>query len=127
MVSVCLSTEDRYTWILEPQDLKGNTGRHYLVVRPIVGPGIRSINASLSIASITTACQFWDEPKLDWNNYGCRVSDPIMSCVTHYPNLNEANVVVLQGWRSDHTISHTMPLQPPHPLWELVLCYSQPC
>lgn len=66
-------TEERYTWVLEPKNLKGNTGLHYLVVRPIVGPGIKSINASLSITSIATACTFWDESKLDWSNYGCRV------------------------------------------------------
>lgn len=67
-------TEERYTWVLEPKNLKGNTGLHYLLVRPIVGPGIKSINASLSISSITTECKFWDESKLDWSNYGCRVS-----------------------------------------------------
>lgn len=67
-------TEERYTWVLEPKIFKGNTGVHYLVVRPIVGPGIKSINANLSVTSITTECKFWDESKLDWRNYGCRVS-----------------------------------------------------
>ncbi|XP_074514137.1 polycystin-1-like protein 2 [Sebastes fasciatus] len=65
--------EERYTWLLDPKDLKGNTGVHYLVVRPIVGPGIKSINASLSITPITAACKFWDESKLEWRTYGCRV------------------------------------------------------
>ncbi|XP_037646091.1 polycystic kidney disease protein 1-like 2 [Sebastes umbrosus] len=65
--------EERYTWLLDPKDLKGNTGVHYLVVRPIVGPGIKSINVSLSITPITAACKFWDESKLEWRTYGCRV------------------------------------------------------
>lgn len=77
-ICVCVSyTEERYTWLLDPKDLKGNTGVHYLVVRPIVGPGIKSINASLSITSITSACKFWDESILEWNKYGCRVSTVI--------------------------------------------------
>ncbi|XP_047457946.1 polycystic kidney disease protein 1-like 2 [Mugil cephalus] len=65
--------EERYTWILDPKHLKGNTGVHYLVVRPIVGPGIKSINASLSITPITAACKFWNESRLEWSDYGCRV------------------------------------------------------
>uniref|UniRef100_A0A669C1R8 Polycystic kidney disease 1 like 2a n=1 Tax=Oreochromis niloticus TaxID=8128 RepID=A0A669C1R8_ORENI len=72
-VSLCACTEEKYTWLLHPEDLKGNTGVHYLVVRPIVGPGIKSINASLSITPITTSCKFWNESLLDWSNSGCRV------------------------------------------------------
>nr|XP_040057277.1 polycystic kidney disease protein 1-like 2 isoform X1 [Gasterosteus aculeatus aculeatus] len=65
--------EERYTWLLDAKDLKGNRGKHYLVVRPIVGPGIKSINASLSITSFTTACKFWNESTLEWSTFGCRV------------------------------------------------------
>ncbi|XP_065818468.1 polycystin-1-like protein 2 [Labrus bergylta] len=65
--------EEKYTWLLDPVTLKGNTGEHYLIVRPIVGPGIKSIDASLSITPITSSCKFWDESKLDWSNFGCRV------------------------------------------------------
>uniref|UniRef100_A0A3Q3GKD7 Polycystic kidney disease 1 like 2a n=1 Tax=Labrus bergylta TaxID=56723 RepID=A0A3Q3GKD7_9LABR len=74
IVPFCVrSTEEKYTWLLDPVTLKGNTGEHYLVVRPIVGPGIKSIDASLSITPITSSCKFWDESKLDWSNFGCRV------------------------------------------------------
>ncbi|XP_041663058.1 polycystic kidney disease protein 1-like 2 [Cheilinus undulatus] len=65
--------EEKYTWLLDPDTLKGNTGEHYLVVRPIVGPGIKSINASLSITPITSSCKFWDESALGWSTYGCKV------------------------------------------------------
>ncbi|KAM6978376.1 polycystin-1-like protein 2 [Tautogolabrus adspersus] len=65
--------EEKYTWLLDPLTLKGNTGEHYLIVRPIVGPGIKSIDASLSITPITSSCKFWDESTLDWSNFGCRV------------------------------------------------------
>uniref|UniRef100_UPI0037E779AE polycystin-1-like protein 2 n=1 Tax=Semicossyphus pulcher TaxID=241346 RepID=UPI0037E779AE len=74
--------EERYTWLLDPDTLKGNTGVHYLVVRPIVGPGIKSINATLSITSITSECKFWDESKLDWSNYGCKVGVQTTHLVT---------------------------------------------
>lgn len=75
----CACTEEKYTWLLHPEDLKGNTGVHYLVVRPIVGPGIKSINASLSITPITTSCQFWNKSLLDWSKSGCRVSATFQS------------------------------------------------
>ncbi|CAG5865975.1 unnamed protein product [Menidia menidia] len=68
-----LTQEERYTWLLDPKLLKGNTGLHYLVVRPIVGPGVKSINASLSVSSITSSCKFWNETQLDWSDSGCRV------------------------------------------------------
>ncbi|XP_032386246.1 polycystic kidney disease protein 1-like 2 [Etheostoma spectabile] len=74
--------EERYTWLLDPKDLKGKTGMHYLVVRPIVGPGRKSINATLSITSITTACKFWDESQLEWSTYGCRVGVKTTHLVT---------------------------------------------
>lgn len=75
----CACTEEKYTWLLHPEDLKGNTGVHYLVVRPIVGPGIKSINASLSITPITTSCKFWNKSLLDWSKSGCRVSATFQS------------------------------------------------
>uniref|UniRef100_A0A667YRT0 Polycystic kidney disease 1 like 2a n=1 Tax=Myripristis murdjan TaxID=586833 RepID=A0A667YRT0_9TELE len=74
--------EERYTWLLEPKDLKGNTGKHYLLVRPIVGPGIKTVNASLSITSIASHCKYWDESKSDWSDYGCRVGVQTTSLVT---------------------------------------------
>ncbi|XP_045910422.1 polycystic kidney disease protein 1-like 2 [Micropterus dolomieu] len=74
--------EERYTWLLDPKALKGNTGKYYLVVRPIVGPGIKSINATLSITSIATSCTFWNESALDWSNFGCRVGVQTTPLVT---------------------------------------------
>ncbi|XP_034741970.1 polycystic kidney disease protein 1-like 2 [Etheostoma cragini] len=46
------------------------------------GPGIKSINATLSITSITTACKFWDESQLEWSTYGCRVGVKTTNLVT---------------------------------------------
>ncbi|XP_071328687.1 polycystin-1-like protein 2 [Trachinotus anak] len=74
--------EERYMWLLDPKIFKGNTGVHYLVVRPIVGPGIKSINATLSITSITAACKFWDESLLEWSKKGCRVGAQTTHLVT---------------------------------------------
>ncbi|TKS67513.1 Polycystic kidney disease protein 1-like 2 PC1-like 2 protein [Collichthys lucidus] len=80
--------EERYTWLVEPEKLKGNTGEHYLLVRPIVGPGIKSIKANLSITSINTACQFWNTTTLDWNSPGCRVgvntTDSLTQCLCNH-------------------------------------------
>uniref|UniRef100_A0A673B3V4 Polycystic kidney disease 1 like 2a n=1 Tax=Sphaeramia orbicularis TaxID=375764 RepID=A0A673B3V4_9TELE len=65
--------EEKYTWLIDPKMLKGNTGLHYLLVRPIVGPGIKFITANLSITSISTMCKFWNESLLEWSHNGCRV------------------------------------------------------
>ncbi|XP_034549878.1 polycystic kidney disease protein 1-like 2 [Notolabrus celidotus] len=74
--------EERYTWLLDPETLKGNTGLHYLFVRPIVGPGIKSIDTSLLITPITSSCKFWDESTLDWTTNGCRVGAQSTPLVT---------------------------------------------
>ncbi|KAM4731296.1 polycystin-1-like protein 2 [Anableps anableps] len=74
--------EERYTWLISPTNLKGNTGLHYLVVRPIVGPGVKSVNASLSITPITSSCKFWNETLLNWNVSGCRVGVKTTHLVT---------------------------------------------
>ncbi|XP_075335044.1 polycystin-1-like protein 2 [Odontesthes bonariensis] len=74
--------EERYTWLLDPKHLKGNTGLHYLVVRPIVGPGVKSINASLSVTPITSSCKFWNESQLDWSDSGCKVGVKTSHLVT---------------------------------------------
>lgn len=79
-VNVC-NTEERYTWLLDPDILRGNTGTYYLVVRPIVGPGIKSINATLSITSVSASCKFWNDSASGWGTYGCRVSKvPQFAC-----------------------------------------------
>ncbi|XP_055361208.1 polycystic kidney disease protein 1-like 2 [Betta splendens] len=65
--------EERYTWLLDPKVLNGNIGTYYVVVRPIVGPGIKSINATLSITSISASCKFWNDSASEWATYGCRV------------------------------------------------------
>lgn len=125
--SLCLSfTEEKYTWILQPKDLKGCTGEHYLVVRPVVGAGVKSINASLTVTAITTACKFWNESNLDWSTYGCRVSMWFFPVRHIYWTLKTKYILFFQGWCSDHTSGHPVPLQPPHLLWGLVLRHSQP-
>ncbi|AWP12851.1 putative polycystic kidney disease protein 1-like 2 [Scophthalmus maximus] len=74
--------EQRYTWLVDPKNFRGKTGVHYLVVRPIVGPGIKSINASLLVTSISAACKFWNESLLEWSNRGCRVGVQTTHSVT---------------------------------------------
>ncbi|XP_029968171.1 polycystic kidney disease protein 1-like 2 [Salarias fasciatus] len=76
------TTEERYTWLLDPVTLKGNVGEHHLVVRPIVGPGIKSINANLSITTITTSCKFWNHSLQTWSDNGCRVGVNSTATVT---------------------------------------------
>ncbi|XP_034430206.1 polycystic kidney disease protein 1-like 2 [Hippoglossus hippoglossus] len=74
--------EERYTWLVDAKSLKMKTGVHYLVVKPIVGPGIKSINATLSIISISAECKFWNESKLEWSSKGCRVGAQTTHLVT---------------------------------------------
>uniref|UniRef100_A0A8B9JBS6 Polycystic kidney disease 1 like 2a n=1 Tax=Astyanax mexicanus TaxID=7994 RepID=A0A8B9JBS6_ASTMX len=68
-----VSTEDRYTWVLDSRDLTVEVGVYFLLVRPVVEAGVNSSNTSVFITSIAAQCKYWDETKTNWSDYGCRV------------------------------------------------------
>ncbi|XP_059361535.1 polycystin-1-like protein 2 [Carassius carassius] len=65
--------DERYTWVLGPSDMAVDVGVYNLRIRPVVSPGVKSINASVTITSITAQCIFWQETRANWSDYGCRV------------------------------------------------------
>uniref|UniRef100_A0AAV2K0Q0 GPS domain-containing protein n=1 Tax=Knipowitschia caucasica TaxID=637954 RepID=A0AAV2K0Q0_KNICA len=65
--------DERYTWLLGPSELRGHSGPLFLLVRPLVGPGVKTINASLSITPVYTRCNFWNQSEREWSSAGCRV------------------------------------------------------
>lgn len=67
-------------------------GIYYLLVRPIVEVGVNSTNASVSITSIAAQCVYWDELKLNWSDYGCRVCS---FCIT-FLHLSESDYAFYQ-------------------------------
>ena len=73
LVLMCI-LEERYIWVLAPGDRGGHVGEHYLVVRPIVEAGVKSVNASVSVTSIAAQCKYWNESQSAWSEAGCRVS-----------------------------------------------------
>ncbi|KAJ7986101.1 hypothetical protein DPEC_G00347310 [Dallia pectoralis] len=76
------SKEERYTWVLGPDDLTGNVGVHYLVFIPIVEPGVKSVNVTVAVTTIAAQCKYWDDSKSTWSEDGCRVGPLTTSRVT---------------------------------------------
>ncbi|XP_059927849.1 polycystin-1-like protein 2 isoform X1 [Gadus macrocephalus] len=74
--------EESYIWVLGPEERKGHVGLHYLVVKPIVGAGVTSINATVSVSSIAAQCKFWNDSTSAWSENGCRVGPLTTSLVT---------------------------------------------
>ncbi|XP_041634961.1 polycystic kidney disease protein 1-like 2 [Cheilinus undulatus] len=74
--------EEKYTWVLSPKDRTGDTGTHYLVMKPIVEPGVKSINASVTVTSIAAQCKYWNETGSTWSEDGCRVGPLTTPLVT---------------------------------------------
>lgn len=68
------NTEEKYTWVLSPKDRTSDVGVHYLVMKPIVEPGVKSINATVTVNLIAAQCKYWNETKSSWSEDGCRVS-----------------------------------------------------
>lgn len=71
----------------------------------MVGAGVKSINASLTVTTITTACKFWNESNLDWSTYGCRVR----MCVT-FTGLQTLNAYVpfKVGVETTHSVTQCL-------------------
>uniref|UniRef100_A0A665ST47 Polycystic kidney disease 1 like 2a n=1 Tax=Echeneis naucrates TaxID=173247 RepID=A0A665ST47_ECHNA len=65
--------EEKYTWVLSPKDRTGDIGVHYLVMKPIVQPGIKFLNATVTVTSIAAQCKYWNETESSWSEDGCRV------------------------------------------------------
>ncbi|XP_045071188.1 LOW QUALITY PROTEIN: polycystic kidney disease protein 1-like 2, partial [Coregonus clupeaformis] len=76
------NSQERYTWVLGPNDLTGKVGVHYLVVRPIVEAGVKSVNATVTVTSIAAQCKYWNETKSTWSEDGCRVGPLTTPLVT---------------------------------------------
>lgn len=76
------SQDERYTWVLGPDALALDVGVYNLLIRPKVPPGVKSINASVSVTSVTAQCIFWEEARANWSDYGCRVGPKTTPYVT---------------------------------------------
>ncbi|XP_078114747.1 polycystin-1-like protein 2 [Sander vitreus] len=75
--------EEKYTWVLSPKDRTGvGVGEHYLVMKPIVEPGVKSINATVTVISIAAQCKYWNETESSWSEDGCRVGPLTTPLVT---------------------------------------------
>ncbi|XP_005741746.2 polycystic kidney disease protein 1-like 2 [Pundamilia nyererei] len=74
--------EEKFTWVLSPKDRTDDVGVHYLVIKPIVEPGIKSINASVTVISIAAQCKYWNETGSFWSEDGCRVGPLTTPLVT---------------------------------------------
>ncbi|MEQ2239228.1 hypothetical protein ILYODFUR_002316, partial [Ilyodon furcidens] len=74
--------EEKLTWVLSPKDRKGGAGVHYLLVKPIVKPGVKSVNATVAVTSIAAQCKYWNETRSLWSEDGCRVGALTTSLVT---------------------------------------------
>ncbi|XP_075966222.1 polycystin-1-like protein 2 [Anarhichas minor] len=75
--------EEKYTWVLSPKDRSGEVGEHYLVIKPIVEPGVKSMNATVTVISIAAQCKYWNETESSWSEDGCRVGPLTTPLVTH--------------------------------------------
>uniref|UniRef100_A0A8D3DK98 Polycystic kidney disease 1 like 2a n=1 Tax=Scophthalmus maximus TaxID=52904 RepID=A0A8D3DK98_SCOMX len=73
---------EKYTWVLSPQDRRGDVGVHYLVMKPIVKPGVKSINTTVTVISIAAQCKYWNESESSWSEDGCRVGPLTTPLVT---------------------------------------------
>ncbi|CAG5856045.1 unnamed protein product [Menidia menidia] len=74
--------DEKFTWVLRPRDRTGDAGVHYLVIKPVVEPGVKSINATVTVISIAAQCKYWNETLSSWSEDGCRVGPLTTPLVT---------------------------------------------
>ncbi|KAM4017468.1 polycystin-1-like protein 2 [Anomaloglossus baeobatrachus] len=62
-----------YSWVINPEELYG-VGSYYLTIRLAVEEDVLTMDSvTVSVASFTSQCVFWDETSQEWNNTGCHV------------------------------------------------------
>lgn len=101
--------------MLSPKDRTEDVGVHYLVIKPIVEPGIKSINTSVTVVSIAAQCKYWNETGSFWSEDGCRVGGK-----KSHPNWLRYYFLKMWSVRFDHLAScfvHRL-VHSPH-LWSL--------
>ncbi|XP_042266661.1 polycystic kidney disease protein 1-like 2 [Thunnus maccoyii] len=74
--------EEKYTWVLGPKDRTADVGVHFLVMKPVVEPGVKSINATVNVITIAAQCKYWNETQSSWSEDGCRVGPLTTPLVT---------------------------------------------
>uniref|UniRef100_A0A8C7X6U9 Polycystic kidney disease 1 like 2a n=1 Tax=Oryzias sinensis TaxID=183150 RepID=A0A8C7X6U9_9TELE len=74
--------QEKFTWVLRPKDRTRDVGVHYLVIKPIVEPGVKSINATVTVISVAAQCKYWNESTSSWSEDGCRVGPLTTPLVT---------------------------------------------
>ncbi|XP_023806866.1 polycystic kidney disease protein 1-like 2 [Oryzias latipes] len=77
-----INEEEKFTWVLRPKDRTRDVGVHYLVIKPIVEPGVKSINATVTVISVAAQCKYWNESTSSWSEDGCRVGPLTTPLVT---------------------------------------------
>uniref|UniRef100_A0A3B3HKL2 Polycystic kidney disease 1 like 2a n=1 Tax=Oryzias latipes TaxID=8090 RepID=A0A3B3HKL2_ORYLA len=77
-----LGYKEKFTWVLRPKDRTRDVGVHYLVIKPIVEPGVKSINATVTVISVAAQCKYWNESTSSWSEDGCRVGPLTTPLVT---------------------------------------------
>ncbi|XP_061566502.1 polycystin-1-like protein 2 isoform X1 [Cololabis saira] len=65
--------DEKFTWVLSPKERTPDVGVHYLVMKPIAEPGVKSVNATVAVISIAAQCKYWNETESSWSEDGCRV------------------------------------------------------
>ncbi|XP_072321390.1 polycystin-1-like protein 2 [Eucyclogobius newberryi] len=74
--------EEKFIWVVRPKDRAGDVGVHYLVIKPIVKPGVKSVNATVNVVTIAAQCKYWNETESFWSEDGCRVGPLTTHAVT---------------------------------------------
>ncbi|TRY83191.1 hypothetical protein DNTS_000686 [Danionella cerebrum] len=77
------SKDEKYTWVLGPDDITIDVGVYNLVIVPVVSPGVKSVNATVTVTAVMAQCIFWEENRANWSDYGCRVGPKTTANTTH--------------------------------------------
>lgn len=81
---------------------------------------------TLRFSSFMTKCLYWHTERETWTSDGCQAS----FFVAFFPlcsNIGTYRWNSVSGGGEKHCEASTVPVQPPHPVWELLLCDAKPC
>lgn len=112
-----------YRWMITPEMLQQTPGVWYIDTRLFNSewkPGL-----TLNMYSFMTKCLYWHTERGVWSTDGCQARSDLCGCSYFMTFCCHQSVSVVSGGREKHSGACAVSVQPPHPVWKLLLCDAQ--
>lgn len=120
VLHLLLPAAEGYRWMITPEMIQHRAGLWYVDTR--LSNSSLQPDVTLKITSFMTKCLYWNVYTETWRTDGCMVSFHLCAAL----GVRETWCVAFSsGGKQKHLEAHTLSVQPPHSVRELLLCDAE--